>query len=40
MVALGGYGEHTGRDGEAFTGWDDEQGAPPREIPWPDDLPD
>jgi mannose-6-phosphate isomerase-like protein (cupin superfamily) len=39
MVALGGDGEHTGRDGEAFTSWDDAQGAPPQEIPLPDDLP-
>jgi mannose-6-phosphate isomerase-like protein (cupin superfamily) len=39
MVALGGDGEHTGRDGEAFADWDDEQGAPPQEIPLPDDLP-
>jgi mannose-6-phosphate isomerase-like protein (cupin superfamily) len=38
-VALGGDGEHTGRDGEAFTSWDDAQGAPPQEIPLPDDLP-
>ena len=39
MVALGGDGEHTGRDGEAFTSWDDTRGAPPQEIPLPDDLP-
>jgi mannose-6-phosphate isomerase-like protein (cupin superfamily) len=39
MVALGGDGEHTGRDGEAFTDWDDAQGAPPQEVPLPDDLP-
>src|SRR5256885_2379867 len=31
MIALGGDGEHAGRDGEAFTDWDDEQGAPPRD---------
>ena len=40
MVALGGDGEHTGRDGEAFSDWADTQGAPPQEIPLPDDLPD
>ena len=40
MVALGGDGEHTGRDGQAFTSWDDTQGAPPQEIPLPDDLPE
>jgi mannose-6-phosphate isomerase-like protein (cupin superfamily) len=39
MVALGGDGEHTGRDGEAFASWDDEKGAPPQEIALPDDLP-
>ena len=39
MVALGGDGEHTGRDGHAFTSWDDTQGATPQEIPLPDDLP-
>jgi mannose-6-phosphate isomerase-like protein (cupin superfamily) len=39
MVALGGDGEHTGRDGEAFISWDDAQGAPPQEIPLPADLP-
>lgn len=39
MVALGGEGEHRGRDGEAFADWDAEQGAPPQEIPLPEDLP-
>jgi mannose-6-phosphate isomerase-like protein (cupin superfamily) len=39
MVALGGVGEHTGRDAEAFTDWDDTRGAPPQEIPLPEDLP-
>jgi mannose-6-phosphate isomerase-like protein (cupin superfamily) len=40
MVALGGEGEHRGRDGEAFTDWDDAQGASPQEVPLPDDLPE
>ena len=40
MVALGGDGEHVGRDGEAFTDWSDTQGATPQEIPLPDDLPE
>lgn len=40
MVALGGDGEHTGRDGEAFSDWDDTRGAPPQEIPLPADLPE
>ena len=39
MVALGGRDEHVGRDGEAFTSWDQEPGAPPQEVPLPDDLP-
>jgi uncharacterized cupin superfamily protein len=39
MVALGGHNEHVGRDGEAFTSWDQETGAPPQEVPLPDDLP-
>jgi mannose-6-phosphate isomerase-like protein (cupin superfamily) len=39
LLALGGEGEHHGRDGQAFTGWDAQEGAPPQEIPLPDDLP-
>ena len=39
MVALGGDGQHTGRDGEAFTDWADARGAPPQEVPLPEDLP-
>jgi mannose-6-phosphate isomerase-like protein (cupin superfamily) len=39
LLALGGDGEHVGRDGRAFADWDDAQGAPPAEIPLPDDLP-
>jgi hypothetical protein len=38
LLALGGHDEHVGRDGEAFTSWDDEAGAPPQEVPLPDDL--
>jgi mannose-6-phosphate isomerase-like protein (cupin superfamily) len=40
LLALGGSGEHAGRDGLAWESWDD--GAPgrtPQEIPMPDDLP-
>src|SRR3954453_11403958 len=33
LLALGGEGEHVGRDGEAFTSWDEQQGAPPQEVP-------
>jgi quercetin dioxygenase-like cupin family protein len=39
LLALGGAGEHVGRDAEAFTSWDDERGAPPQEVPLPEDLP-
>jgi quercetin dioxygenase-like cupin family protein len=39
LLALGGAGEHVGRDGEAFASWDDEQGVPPQELPLPEDLP-
>ena len=33
-------GEHAGRDGQAWTDWDSAQGAPPQEIPLPEDLPE
>jgi uncharacterized cupin superfamily protein len=39
LIALGGAHEHVGRDGEAFTEWDQEQGAPPQEVPLPEDEP-
>jgi uncharacterized cupin superfamily protein len=39
VVALGGAGDHVGRDGVAFTTWDETQGAPPQEVPLPEDLP-
>src|SRR3954465_7604781 len=35
LIALGGATEHIGRDGEAFTAWDQQTGAPPQEIPLP-----
>jgi mannose-6-phosphate isomerase-like protein (cupin superfamily) len=38
VLALGGDGEHAGRDGEAFVSWDDTEGAPPQEVPLPEDL--
>lgn len=38
LLALGGSGEHEGRDGEAFASWEDEVGGPPQEIPMPEDL--
>jgi hypothetical protein len=39
VVAIGGAGEHVGRDGEAFADWSDTEGQPPQELPLPDDLP-
>jgi quercetin dioxygenase-like cupin family protein len=39
MLALGGANEHVGRDGEAFTSWLDPDGAPPQEVPLPEDEP-
>jgi mannose-6-phosphate isomerase-like protein (cupin superfamily) len=40
LLALGGSGEHAGRDGRAWTSWDDHgEGAAPQETPLPDDLP-
>jgi uncharacterized cupin superfamily protein len=39
LLALGGHGEHVGRDGLAWIGWGDAgPGRPPVEIPLPDDL--
>src|SRR3954464_8637518 len=37
LLALGGANEHVGRDGQAFTAWDQQTGAPPQEVPLPDD---
>jgi mannose-6-phosphate isomerase-like protein (cupin superfamily) len=38
LLALGGEGEHRGRDGEAFASWDDQVGVAPQELPLPADL--
>jgi uncharacterized cupin superfamily protein len=41
LLALGGAGEHTGRDGRAWESWEDNgNGRPPQEVPLPDDLPE
>jgi uncharacterized cupin superfamily protein len=40
LLALGGSGEHQGRDGVAYPSWEDTTGASPRDMPWPDDLPE
>ncbi len=39
VLALGGHGEHEGRDGEAFVSWDESVGKPPQDVPVPPDLP-
>lgn len=40
LLALGGAGEHAGRDARAWRAWEDGgAGRPPQEIPTPDDLP-
>jgi mannose-6-phosphate isomerase-like protein (cupin superfamily) len=39
IVAIGGAGEHVGRDGEAFAAWSETAGRAPQEVPLPDDLP-
>lgn len=40
LLALGGAGEHAGRDGLAWTSWNDESpGRPPAEVPLPGNLP-
>ena len=40
LLALGGAGEHVGRDGMAWASWDEEgPGRPPQDVPAPEDLP-
>jgi uncharacterized cupin superfamily protein len=39
ILALGASGEHVGRDGIAYASWDDQIGAPPQQIPLPEDAP-
>jgi uncharacterized cupin superfamily protein len=39
VLALGGSGEHVGRDGHAWQSWDEPgPGRPPQEVPLPEDL--
>jgi quercetin dioxygenase-like cupin family protein len=41
VLALGGDGEHHGRDGRAWSGWQEGgEGRPPAEVLLPDDLPE
>jgi mannose-6-phosphate isomerase-like protein (cupin superfamily) len=40
ILALGAAGKHEGRDGLAWSSWDDEgPGREPRDVPLPEDLP-
>jgi len=40
LLALGGSGDHAGRDGRAWEAWDEAgEGRPPQEVPLPPDLP-
>lgn len=40
LLALGGSGEHVGRDGRAWASWDEGgPGRPPQEVPSAEDLP-
>ncbi|HMJ36006.1 MAG TPA: cupin domain-containing protein [Baekduia sp.] len=39
LLALGGSGEHVGRDGRAWTAWEETgEGRSPQEVPLPEDL--
>jgi uncharacterized cupin superfamily protein len=41
LLALGGEGEHRGRDGRAWESWEERgEGRPPAEVPLPADLPE
>jgi mannose-6-phosphate isomerase-like protein (cupin superfamily) len=40
LLALGGSGEHAGRDGRAWASWEEGgEGRPPQEVPLPAELP-
>jgi mannose-6-phosphate isomerase-like protein (cupin superfamily) len=39
VLAIGGANPHEGRDGLAYTDWDDDDPRPPQEVPLPEDLP-
>ena len=39
LLAIGGAGEHQGRDGLAYTAWDATDPVPPQEMAMPEDLP-
>jgi mannose-6-phosphate isomerase-like protein (cupin superfamily) len=40
LLALGGSGKHAGRDGSAWSAWEEPgPGRPPQEVPLPENLP-
>jgi uncharacterized cupin superfamily protein len=39
LLALGGAGEHEGRDGLAYPDWGATEAVSPRDMPFPEDLP-
>ena len=39
LLALGGAGDHQGRDAKAFEAWDESEGRSPQDVPLPPDLP-
>ncbi len=40
LLAIGGSGEHSGRDARAWSSWEEQgEGAPPQQVPLPEDLP-
>jgi uncharacterized cupin superfamily protein len=39
LLAIGGAGEHEGRDGLAYASWETTDPVSPRDMPLPDDLP-
>ena len=41
LLAIGGDGEHRGRDGHSWADWEEAgDGRPPQEVPLPEDLPE
>jgi mannose-6-phosphate isomerase-like protein (cupin superfamily) len=38
LLALGAFGTHEGRDGEAFASWEDTEPGAPQDVPLPADL--
>jgi uncharacterized cupin superfamily protein len=39
LLAIGGAGDHDGRDGLAYPDWDATEPVSPRDLPLPEDLP-